>query len=202
MRAEEQLVGRETFTGKTSLRGVQPGSWFELEHHPNPDLNQRYVVTSTREMMDDGHTYVCEFTAIPFSVTYRPPRTVRWPRIEGLVNAIVDGDSGNRSTAAPLDDAGRYRVLLPFDEAAADGGRASRLVRRVQPSAGAGYGMHFPLHIGTEVAVGHVNGDPDRPMIVGAVPNASTQSPVSGANAPQSRISTGSGLVFELDDDC
>lgn len=202
VRAEEQLVERETFTGKTSLRGVAPGTWFELESHPNPDLNARYAVVSTRETMDDGHTYVCEFTAIPFDVTYRPPRTVPWPRIEGLTNAIVDGDSGNRSTSAPLDDAGRYRVLLPFDEAATEGGAASRWVRRAQPSAGAGYGMHFPLHIGTEVAVGHVNGDPDRPVIVGAVPNASTASPVAGANGTQSRVRSGSGLVMELDDDC
>ena len=42
----------------------------------------------------------------------------------------------------------------------------------------------------------------DRPVIVGAVPNAATQSPVIAGNAPQSRIRTGSGLVFELDDDC
>ncbi len=62
--------------------------------------------------------------------------------------------------------------------------------------------MHFPLHIGSEVAIVHVNGDPDRPLIVGAVPNAATQSPVIAGNAPQSRIRTGSGVVFELDDDC
>jgi type VI secretion system secreted protein VgrG len=125
---------------------------------------------------------------------------VPWPRLDGLTNAIVDGES--RSTAAPIDGEGRYRVVLPLHEAATEGGRASRWVRRAQPSAGAGYGMHFPLHIGTEVAVAHVNGDPDRPVIVGAVPNASTGSPVVGANATQSRIRTGSGLVFELDDDC
>ncbi|HBQ14767.1 MAG TPA: hypothetical protein DEF51_27775 [Myxococcales bacterium] len=75
-------------------------------------------------------------------------------------------------------------------------------MRRAQPSAGEGYGMHFPLHIGSEVAIVHVNGDPDRPLIVGAVPNAATQSPVIAGNAPQSRIRTGSGVVFELDDDC
>jgi type VI secretion system secreted protein VgrG len=202
VRAEEQRVLTETFTGKTSLRGVQPGTWFELEEHPNPDLNQRYLVTSTQENMDDGHTYVNEFCAIPFSVTYRPPRTFPWPRIEGLTNALVDGDTHNRSPAAPIDDAGRYRVMLPFDEAGTEGGQASRWVRRAQPSAGAGYGMHFPLHIGTEVAVAHMNGDPDRPVIVGAVPNVSTSSPVVSGNAPQSRIQTGSGLVMELDDDC
>ncbi len=200
VRAEEQLVEREVFVAKTALRGVRPGSYFDLVHHPNPDLNQRYLVISSDEQMDDGHTYVNEFRAIPFSVTYRPPRLVPWPRIDGLSNAIVDGEA--RSTDTPIDEQGRYRVVLPFDETAANGGRASRLVRRAQPSAGAGYGMHLPLHIGTEVAISHVNGDPDRPIIVGAVPNAAAGSPVVSDNAGQSRIRTGSGVVIELDDAC
>ncbi|MEQ8454928.1 MAG: type VI secretion system tip protein TssI/VgrG [Sandaracinaceae bacterium] len=200
VRAQEQQVAAETFEAKTSLRGVRPGTYFDLVNHPHPDLNQRYLVTETSETTVDGHAYVNTFKAIPFSVTYRPARTTPWPRIDGAINAIVDGEA--RSTATPIDEQGRYRVVLPFDGAASAGGSASRWVRRAQPSAGEGYGMHFPLHIGSEVAIVHVNGDPDRPLIVGAVPNAATQSPVIAGNAPQSRIRTGSGVVFELDDDC
>jgi len=62
--------------------------------------------------------------------------------------------------------------------------------------------MHFPLHVGTEVAIMHVNGDPDRPIIIGAVPNAETLSPVNSNNATHSQIKTGSGLLIEFDDDC
>ncbi len=199
IRSEEQRVGGDLLLGETSLRDVRPGSCFDLTGHPCQVLNRRYVVIETSEQMADGHAYANTFTAIPFDVTYRPP-LLPWPRVEGVVNAIVDGAS--RSTATPIDDDGRYRVVIPFDEAAAAGGSASRWVRRAQPSAGAGYGMHFPLHIGTEVAISHINGDPDRPVILGAVPNASTTSPVVGTNAPQSRIRTGSGVVIELDDDC
>lgn len=200
IRAEAEVATREVFIGKTSLRGVAPGAWFELTNHPNQALNQRYLVIATEESADSGNAYECEFRAIPFSVTYRPPRTVPWPRVEGLVTAIIDGE--RRSTATPIDDDGRYRVVIPMDEAATAGGRASRWVRRAQPSVGAGYGMHFPLHIGSEVALAYVNGDPDRPVIVGAVPNGATQSPVVGSNATQSRIRSGSGVVIELDDDC
>ena len=199
IRAQEQLVQREVYTGKTSIRGVAPGTWFELTEHPNPTLNQRYLVIATDVRMDEGHTYVCTFDAIPFSVTYRPPRTVPWPRIHGLTNAIVDGEQ--RSPATPVDEEGRYRVVVPLDEAATAGGRASRWVRRAQPSAGDGHGMHFPLHIGTEVALAFTNGDPDRPVIVGAVPNAATPSPVTSANATQWRMRTASGVEFEVEDD-
>ncbi|MCA9604688.1 MAG: type VI secretion system tip protein VgrG [Myxococcales bacterium] len=200
IRAEEQRVRGEVFKGKTSLRGVRPGSYFDLVNHPNETFNQRYLVIATEEEMNDGHAYVNTFEAIPYDVVYRPPRTVPWPRVDGVINAIVDGEQ--RSTATPLDEQGRYRLVVPLDEVGRSGGRASRWVRRAQPSAGAGYGMHLPLHIGTEVAVAHVNGDPDRPIILGAVPNAATPSPVVGGNAPHSRIRTGSGAVIELDDDC
>jgi type VI secretion system VgrG family protein len=199
IRAEQERVHREVYVGKTSFRGVQPGSTFDLTRHPHDSCNQRYLVVTNDEHMDDGHTYVNEFTAIPFSVTYRP-ETLPWPRVDGILNAIVDGE--RRATATPVDDDGRYRVVLPLDETGTSGGRASRWVRRAQPSAGAGYGQHFPLHIGTEVVVACVNGDPDRPVILGAVPNAATQSPVVAGNATQSRIRTGSGVVIELDDDC
>lgn len=199
IRAELSRVQQEVYVGKTSFRGVQPGSTFELSRHPHESCNQRYLVIATDERMDDGHEYVNEFKAIPFRVTYRP-QTLPWPRVDGILNAIVDGEQ--RATATPIDADGRYRVVLPFDETSTSGGRASRWVRRLQPSAGAGYGQHFPLHIGTEVAVACINGDPDRPVIVGAVPNAATPSPVSAGNATQSRIRSGSGIVIELDDDC
>ena len=70
-----------------------------------------------------------------------------------------------------------------------------------QSSAGSGYGMHLPLHIGTEVLVTHLDGDPDRPVILGAVPNVDTMSPVVDANATQSRIKTRQNILFELEDD-
>ena len=147
-----------------------------------------------------GSGYTSTFRAIMFETAYRPERGTPWPRIEGIVNAKIDGEA--RSTATPIDDEGRYKVVIPYDTKAVGGGKASRWVRMAQPSAGNGYGMHFPLHIGTEVAIMHVNADPDRPIIIGAVPNTETMSPVSSSNATHSQIRTGSGLLIEFDDDC
>ena len=84
--------------------------------------------------------------------------------------------------------------------AGAPGGKASRWVRMAQPSSGDGYGMHFPLHVGVEVAVVHLGGDPDRPVILGAVPNARTNTPVRDANATESQIKTRSGIRITFDD--
>ena len=67
-----------------------------------------------------------------------------------------------------------------------------------QPFGGTGHGMHFPLRPGTEVAVAFADGDPDRPIIVGAIPNAHTRTPVTSANHTQNRITTASGAIFEI----
>jgi type VI secretion system secreted protein VgrG len=115
------------------------------------------------------------------------------------MNAVIDGEQ--RSTATPIDEEGRYRVVVPLDEVGTAGGRASRWARRAQPSAGDGHGVHFPLHIGTEVALAFTNGDPDRPVILGAVPNASAPSPVTSAYATQWRVHTASGVHIEVEDD-
>ena len=69
-----------------------------------------------------------------------------------------------------------------------------------QASSGPDYGMHLPLHIGCEVALIHVDGDPDRPVILGAVPNADTMSPVTQTEATKSRIRTRSGILIEMED--
>jgi len=137
--------------------------------------------------------------AIRADVTYRPPRTTPKPRIDGVVYATIDGPELN--IPAPIDEEGRYKVILPFDLAAEQGGRASRWIRMAQPTSGAGYGMHFPLRPGTEVILTHVHGDPDRPIIAGAVPNAQTPSPVTSANATQSVLRTATGIIMEFEDD-
>src|SRR4029079_9294314 len=70
-----------------------------------------------------------------------------------------------------------------------------------QPHAGANYGMHFPLRPGTEVLVGFVNGDPDRPVIVGSAPNPVTVSPVERRNQTQNVLRTGSNNEMVIEDE-
>jgi len=60
--------------------------------------------------------------------------------------------------------------------------------------------MHFPLHKGTEVLLTFVDGDPDRPVIAGAVPNPETASPVTAANQTESVIQTGGGNKIRFED--
>ena len=45
-----------------------------------------------------------------------------------------------------------------------------------------------------------VDGDPDRPLIVGAVPNPVTPSPVTAGEALLHRVKTASGILVEMKD--
>ncbi|MEM9694875.1 MAG: type VI secretion system tip protein TssI/VgrG [Myxococcota bacterium] len=198
IRAEEWLNRRETFTGESTIIELEAGRTFELGGFPLA-LPPLLVVAVEHVIAADGE-YHNRFWATAGGTAYRPPRTTPVPRIVGTVTGIVETIQGSFEKYAKLDDQGRYRVRFLFDTAPPDERPASCWIRMVQPSAGQGHGMHFPLQPGVEVQVGFVDGSPDRPLIVGAVPNPVTGSPVDGRERTKSRIKTSSGIIIEFDD--
>jgi type VI secretion system secreted protein VgrG len=219
IRVEERRVDRDVWRLQSTLPDLRAGDVFGLDlpltradptdaHHDHPAVHGEYLVVELRKHVDqrphlestaERREERDDVVAIRADVTYRPPRTTPKPRIDGLLYAWIDGVE--LGTPAPLDEHGSYKVVLPFDSVPKEAGRASRWIRMAQPLAGQGTGIHFPLHEGTEVVLAHVQGDPDRPLIVGAVPNARTPSPVTSANPTQSVIRTYSGITMEFEDD-
>lgn len=211
IRAEQMLNRRETYGGRCSVPGLAPGHKFDLTGAALSDLEFTYLVTSVSpdiKAAGDGSvtSYEYHFTAFPLDrqdppppAPYRASRRRKKPKIRGFMHGIVDGEI--LGLAAPIDLLGRYKVILPMDSVAVPGGKATRWIRMAQASSGPDYGIHFPLHIGTEVAIIHLDGDPDRPLILGSVPNAETKTPVLLTDATQSRIKTKTGILVEWDDD-
>ncbi|MFN0151306.1 MAG: type VI secretion system Vgr family protein [bacterium] len=215
LRAQAILCREQTFEGVGGLRHFHPGFRFKI--HPDsttpwgPPFDAREFllvrVTHTAkrewglEARSDGEretTYRNTFNAIDWSIQYRPERKTPKPRIYGVMHAHIDAAASGEY--AEIDDQGRYKVKLPFDLSDASKGKASKFVRMAQSYAGANYGMHFPLHKGIEILLSHVDGDPDRPIIVGAVPNPETSSPVTGNNQTQSAIHTAGGNKLTIED--
>jgi type VI secretion system secreted protein VgrG len=214
LRAERFRATQRVVNGVTDCARFRVGHRFELENHHHADYDGKYLITKIhhRVGMDvqeeknparggEGGTvrvYQAAFEAQPFDTPFRPERRTAWPRIHGFVPGHVESDTAG--DYAQLDDMGRYKVKLPFDVSKIQGTGVSRWIRMAQSYAGASYGTHHPLHKGAEVLVAHVDGDPDRPVIVAAVPNPVTPSTVIAKNATQSVIDTASSIRIELED--
>jgi type VI secretion system secreted protein VgrG len=209
LRAQELQVQKVTCPGRSHVSCLRAGMKFTLEGHPVEAYDAEYVVTSVTHSVvqsavvgqtsQDDQAYFNEFRLIPSGVPYRAARVTPVPKIFGVMHARIDATSDGVHDA-PIDEQGRYKVLLPFDVAGKPGGRASRWCRAIQVTAGGGFGMHFPLHQGTEVLLIHLGGDPDRPVIAGSVANAETPSPVTSANANQSSLATRHGISIVMTD--
>lgn len=207
VRAEERLCQRQVYSGCSNEARFAPGLTFELEDHPRH--SRKLVLTSVQHEASQDvagwgesteRRYENRFTAIPAELTYRPPRITPVPRIHGAVSGVIETWQGKLQRHARLDDQGRYTVRFLFDTAAPGERKASCRVRMMQPSAGTGYGMHFPLKPGVEVLIGFIGGNPDRPVILGAVPNPITPTPVDAAVSTKSRIKSRSGIIIEFED--
>ncbi|MFP7754279.1 type VI secretion system Vgr family protein [Thermodesulfobacteriota bacterium B35] len=213
IRAEELLCRETVYYGEGTVPPFLTGYIFELEDHYRDSFNRRYLITElTHEGVqanfliaggDDQEeiqtpSYYNRFVCIPDDVQFRPERRAVRPRLDSTLNAHVDAAGDGQY--AEIDDQGRYKIRLPFDQSGAGGGKASRWIRMAQPYAGADYGMHFPLHKGTEVVLTFVNGDPDRPIIAGTVPNPETASPITAGSHTKSRIRTAASNEIMLED--
>jgi type VI secretion system secreted protein VgrG len=211
VRAEERQAGQLVYVGKSTLPVLQAGVRFRLTDHPEHESIDLTVVEVEHEATQTsaentgreiiavhrGATYSNTFRAIPSDRTYRPARVTPRPRIHGVVGAVVDASLGGNDVFAPIDDQGRYRVRFFFDLTTPLGQVASSALRMIQNHSGARYGTHFPLKPGAEVLIAFVDGDPDRPIIVGAAPNPLTPSPVTSTNADLHVVRTHSGTRIE-----
>jgi type VI secretion system secreted protein VgrG len=168
----------------------------ELEHHAN--LGARTVELARLTGLEHEETYRTSVLGIDAGTKVRPVQTAGKPRVYGYLTGVVDGAADG--DYAQLDADGRYHVVLHFDESGLGGGKASTRLRMMQPHAGNPEGQHFPLRKGTEVMVAFLDGDPDRPLIVGAVPNAHNPSVVNSSNHTHNVIHTGGDNHFDFED--
>jgi type VI secretion system secreted protein VgrG len=200
LRMEEEEASYHRVDGQSDCWSFLPGYKFELKEHDCKEENKKYVLTSVRHVATDhshftsegpGTEYRNSFTCIPDSVVYRPPRTTPKPVVHGIQTAVVTGPSGED---IHTDEYARIRVRFFWEREGMD----SLWARVSQPWAGKKWGVQFIPRIGMEVIVDFLEGDPDRPVIVGAVYNADNMPPYElTGNKTQSgwksRSTTGGG---------
>lgn len=116
----------------------------------------------------DRTFYGNQFTAFPAKVPWRQPIVARRPRMDGIHTALVLGPDGEEIYT---DDLARVKVQFYWDHRREATDALAVWARVIQPWAGNGWGAQFIPRVGTEVAVAFVDGDPDRPIVVGGLYN-------------------------------
>lgn len=190
IRLEEQRVRSAMVHGSGLSRRLLPGHVFELEEHPDHGVNGEYLVVSVRhrgqqpgvlaqggsQVSGEREGYRNEFTCIRSDVPFRPERRTPRPVITGPQTAIVTGPS---SEEVWCDEHGRVTVQFHWDRDGRKDETSSCWIRVSQSWAGQGWGALYLPRIGQEVVVAFHEGDPDRPLVTGAVYNGMNQPPVS-----------------------
>jgi type VI secretion system secreted protein VgrG len=193
IRAQEIFCSRRIYKARSTALPISAGMKVMINDDTNPVFNGEYLVL---EVQHAGHMFRDEIETnndnlrfyentlvlIKADVQFRPSRQTPWPRIYGTMNALIDAE-GEELLYPQLDSKGRYKIRLPFLKQAKEDGKGSIWMRLATPYAGDSYGFHFPLHKGTEVILSFRDGNPDLPVIMGAVFNSLHKNVVIDQNA-------------------
>lgn len=208
IRMEEEEAGHDQVVARTSCRSFFPGGTFKItEHEHDGEDAKEYIITSVEHQIidtaylpeeqgdDDVEDYYNIITCIPKSVVYRAPTRARKPQIHSTQTAVVVGPGGEEIYT---DKYSRIKVQFHWDRLGKKDENSSCWVRVSQPWAGKKWGMISIPRIGQEVVVSFLEGDPDRPLVVGSVYNEEQMPPYElPANKTQSgwksRSSKGGG---------
>ncbi len=105
------------------------------------------------------------FEALPAAVVYRPPRVTPAPVIAGPITGFVTGPKG---ADIHTDEFGRVKVHFPWDRWQPRDDNASHWIPVLQDNTG--HSAAIP-RVGWEVLCDFIEGDPDRPYVLGRVYN-------------------------------
>jgi type VI secretion system secreted protein VgrG len=195
----EQVAGQLVHAAGAYIH-LWPGARINLSTHGGPpeDLLVTRVVhalsvdpPSTPDATVEGapsnylNTFEC-VPSVPGRTVYRPPLKTPRPVVTGIQTATVVGAPDGQVCEDPT-GAGRVRLRFHWELQPLAPEQSVAWVRTMQgPWAGAGWGFQFVPRHGMEVAVAFVDGDPDRPVVLGALHNGLNQLPT-----PSSPLTSG-----------
>ncbi len=192
IRMDAEEVSMNTIIGSSNCSTFYAGGFFKLDKHDVKAEQGSYTLLSVSHHASDASYYAAEggesnyvnqFYCIPSDVHFRPVCEYSRPVMRGPQSAIVTGPAGEEIY---IDEFGRIKVQFVWDREGNNDEGSSCFLRVMQAWAGNGWGASFIPRIGHEVIVTFLDGDPDRPIVTGAVYN--------GVNKPPYSSKTQSGI--------
>ncbi len=145
-----------------AIDDAECGGYLIVEAHPC--LSSHYSAAGAC-----NHGFTCQLILQPGNAVFRPAWITPKPVIAGSQTALVVGKAGETQW---VDRYGRIKVQFHWDSGDNQHEACSCWVRVAQPLAGDRWGAVFLPRVGQEVVVTFLEGDPDRPLVIGCVYNA------------------------------
>ncbi|MBU3069850.1 type VI secretion system tip protein VgrG [Aestuariicella sp. G3-2] len=186
---EFQEMGFDVGRGASDVVDFAAGGKFTLEH-PISSEKGNYLLMQVKMVASDGNnretSFKNEFICVPSDVTPRPDpsgfaKQIHHPQLATVKEVRANPTSGGQDTFTQV------KVVFPWNSR-----QNSCWIRVVQSYAGKNWGANFVPRKDQEVVVTFINGDPERPLVTGAVYN--------GTNTGPKYTSTQSGWKTEFDD--
>lgn len=193
LRMEEMEAAAKHFDGAGNNRNVMPRRWFRLTGHfddnqsadgQGADQDQFLILevhhSATNNYLQQVGTqsdYANRLTCIRKSIPWRPGRSFNSvdTKILAPQTATVVGPAGPDSIH--VDPYGRVRVQFHWDRVGEYDDRSSAWIRMLGLWAGGQLGATAIPRVGGEVCVMFLDGNPDRPVIIGALANEHNMPP-------------------------
>jgi type VI secretion system secreted protein VgrG len=177
-RLDRRRETRRRVSMVTTARDIGAGTVITVDGHPRSELSHEHKLLVTEAALSGSHErfMYTHIEALFAEEPFRPAAPPSPPKIHGVESATVVGPSGDEIYT---DEYGRVRVQFHWDREGHHDERSSCWMRVSQGWAGTGFGIVALPRVGQEVLVSFVGGDPDQPLIVGRVYNATHAVPHS-----------------------
>jgi len=214
LHARRLWVESSQIDGKGNCASFRAGLRVPITHDQNILAAGMFLLVSVKHeggWNNGAYVYNNEFVCVSAeSEIYASPLRTPIPRIDGVTTAPVGATNDIYPT---LNEYGYYTVNMPsaLDYGRNDTGQGgdydrSKNIRLAQSSCGVSgedktpYGIHFPSKRGAEMVLAYVDGNPDRPIGLGFVPNAASPSVVRNTNHAENIIRSWGGNELVMDD--
>ena len=184
-RFEAQEAEFDTLQGESNYLSFSSGRKFSIKNAPAASDNGDFALVSVMHYASDSsylhdndgnQSYHNYFTCIPATTPFRSSLNFAKPVVHGAQNALVVGGPGEELETSHY---GQVKIQFHWDRKGKKNEYSSCWIRVAQLWAGKNWGALFLPRIGQEVIVHFLEGDPDRPLIMGTVYNGDNMPPYS-----------------------
>ena len=200
--ARATLESRQARDQRRYAEGNAPslfsGGLVKLRRHDVGSENRDYLVVAARHSVvgqqyrsggaEAGEAYSGNYLLQPKDRPFRAPQVTPRPVVHGPQTALVVGPAGEE---IHTDKYGRVKLQFHWDREGKKDDKSSRWVRVAHAWSGKEWGSLYIPRVGMEAVVEFIEGDPDRPLVIGTVYNKNNMPPQAlPANKTQRGLKT------------